>query len=71
MQPAGRTHHVSVKKWLNECVPPAKRQRIHYLSDDSGLLWVEGLGTAAHAAVSEQTQRMLVLQVHEMITQRT
>ncbi|MCR4646344.1 MAG: tRNA lysidine(34) synthetase TilS [Oscillospiraceae bacterium] len=64
MIPAGRTHHVSVKKWLNECVPPAKRQQIHYLSDDNGLLWIEGLGAAAHAAVTEQTQRMLVLDIH-------
>lgn len=65
MQPAGRMHHVSVKKWLNECVPPARRQRIHYLSDDSGLLWVEGLGAAAHAAVTDKTQRMLVLRITE------
>ncbi len=71
MRPAGRTHHVSVKKWLNETVPPQKRQQIHYLSDDSGLLWAEGLGVAAHAAVTEQTQRILVLHVHRTDTECT
>ena len=71
MIPAGRTHHVSVKKWLNECVPPQKRQLVHYLSDDSGLLWAEGLGTAAHAAVTDRTQRMLVLDVHRTDTECT
>ncbi len=71
MIPAGRSHHVSVKKWLNEAVPPQKRQRIHYLSDDSGLLWAEGLGPAAHAAVTEQTQRMLVLYLHQIDTECT
>lgn len=63
--PAGRQHHISVKKWLNASVPPTKRQRVHFLSDASGLLWAEGLGVAAHAAVTDQTQRMLVLQVCE------
>ena len=63
MQPAGRTHHVSVKKWMNACVPPAKREKIHFLSDAQGLLWVEGLGVAAHAAVTPRTERMLLLRV--------
>lgn len=61
--PSGKKHHVSVKKWLNECVPPPERQFVHYLSDADGLLWAEGLGVAAHAAVTEQTRRMLVLRV--------
>lgn len=61
--PAGRAHHVSVKKWLNESVSPAKRRYVHFLSDAEGLLWVEGLGAAAHAAVTERTGRMLILRV--------
>ncbi len=68
---SGKTHHVSIKKWLNECVPPAKRQQVHFLSDANGLLWAEGLGTAAHAAVTAQTQRMLVLRVHRINTDCT
>ncbi len=59
----GRQHHVSVKKWLNDSCLPARRQTLHFLSDAQGLLWVEGLGTAAHAAVTEQTQTMLLLRV--------
>lgn len=68
IQPAGREHHVTVKKWLQEQVPPEKRAAVHFLSDAEGLLWVEGLGAAARAAVTEQTQRMLLLTVHRTDT---
>lgn len=71
MLPAGKTHHVSMKKWLNECVTPTERRWVHFLSDAQGLLWVEGLGAAAHAAVTAQTQRMLVLSVHRTNTDCT
>ncbi len=57
------THSISVKKWLNEAVSPPKRARVHFLSDESGLLWVQGLGTAAHAAVTEHTQNLLYLRI--------
>lgn len=63
--PAGKTHHVSIKKWLNAEVPPAKRGQLHFLSDADGLLWAEGLGTAERAAVTEKTERMLVLQIFQ------
>ena len=70
MQPAGRTHHVSIKKWLSEQVSPAQRQRIHFLSDAQGLIWAEGLGTADRVRVTDETQRMLFLQVHPNNTYR-
>ena len=47
------------------------RPFIHYLSDEQGLLWVEGLGAAAHAAVTDQTKQVLVLRVsHQTDTKR-
>ncbi len=58
-----RGHHISIKKWLNAQVPPAQRSRVHYLSDADGLLWVQGLGAADRAAVTETTQNMLVLRI--------
>jgi tRNA(Ile)-lysidine synthase len=57
----GRAHSLSIKKWLNADVPPAKRAYVHYLSDAGGLLWAEGLGAAERAAVTERTERMLLL----------
>lgn len=60
---AHRQHRISIKKWLNAEVPPAQRSRLHYLSDANGLLWVQGLGAAEHAAVTENTQNMLFLHI--------
>ena len=62
-QPAGKEHHVSVKKWLNASVAPELRQTIHFLSDEEGLLWVEGLGVAERAKVTDNTEHMLFLYV--------
>ena len=71
MRPAGRTHSIRIKKWLSEQVTPMMRPFIHYLSDEQGLLWVEGLGAAAHAAVTDQTKQVLVLRVsHQTDTKR-
>lgn len=58
-----RAHSISVKKWLNETVSPPERARVHFLSDERGLLWVQGLGAAAHAAVTEHTQNLLYLRI--------
>lgn len=63
MKPAGRAHSISVKKWLNAEVPPVQRASVHYLSDENGVLWVQGLGAAEHAAVTERTKTMLLLQI--------
>ncbi len=72
LKPHGSNHTVSIRKWLNACVAPVQRNTIHYLSDAQGLLWAEGLGAAAHAAVTAQTQRMLYLRIyHETDTNTT
>lgn len=63
LKPAGRAHSVSIKKWLNAEVPPTERARLHYLSDENGLLWVQGLGAAEYAAVTERTDTMLLLRI--------
>ena len=63
LKTAGREHRISIKKWLNAEVPPAQRSRVHYLSDADGLLWVQGLGAAEHAAVTENTRNMLFLRI--------
>ncbi|HAJ96556.1 MAG TPA: tRNA lysidine(34) synthetase TilS [Ruminococcus sp.] len=59
--PAGKKHHVFIKKWLNSSVAPELRRTIHFLSDESGLLWVEGLGVAERAKITDSTNHMLFL----------
>ncbi len=72
LRPQGSDHTIAIRKWLNASVPPVQRNTIHYLSDAQGLLWAEGLGAAAHAAVTAQTQRMLYLRIyHETDTNAT
>lgn len=67
---SNRTHRISIKKWL-QTLPVSKRSVVHYLSDENGLLWVQDLGVAEHAMVTEKTSNMLVLYVHESDTECT
>ncbi len=70
LKTADRNHTISVKKWL-QTQSVSERNTLHYLSDAEGLLWVEHLGTAERAAVTEKTQTMLILHVHRTDTRRT
>lgn len=67
LRTAGRNHTVSVKKWL-QTQPVSERHFLHYLSDDAGLLWVQNLGVADRAKVTDATQTMLILHVHKADT---
>jgi len=69
-RPIGKNHTVSIKKWL-QTQPVSERNRLHYLSDQNGLLWVQNLGIAEHAAVTDSTQNMLILHVHRTDTEAT
>ncbi|MBR2085604.1 MAG: tRNA lysidine(34) synthetase TilS [Oscillospiraceae bacterium] len=59
-----RGYRIRIKKWMNAEIPPAKRQYVHFLSDELGLIWAEGLGADERVRVTDATQRMLVLHVH-------
>ena len=69
-RPVGAAHTISIKKWLQQ-EPLSQRNHKHFLSDDDGLLWVQGLGTAARAAVSPQSEHILFLHVHASNTECT
>ena len=62
---AGRDFTKSVKKLLQEKVPVQQRSRLHYLQDDAGLIWIEGIGISARVQPDAGTQQLLTLTVSE------
>ncbi|MDE6657176.1 MAG: hypothetical protein K2J88_01160, partial [Oscillospiraceae bacterium] len=65
---SNRVHRIFIKKWI-QTLPVSKRAVVHFLSDENGLLWVQDLGVAERAIVTEQTSNMLVLHVHKSDTE--
>lgn len=56
----------SLKKLFNELsVPPEKRDSVIVLSDDSGVLLVDGIGVDARAEITESTERILCIGISE------
>ncbi len=54
----------SLKKLFNELsVPPEKRDSIAVVADDNGLLVLEGIGVDRRAAVTAETERILVVKI--------
>ncbi|MBR2868815.1 MAG: tRNA lysidine(34) synthetase TilS [Clostridia bacterium] len=56
----------SLKKLFNELsVPPEKRESVIILSDDSGVLLVDGIGVDARAEISANTEKVLCIGITE------
>ncbi len=54
----------SLKKLFNELsVPPEKRESIAVVADDNGLLILEGIGVDRRAAVTAETEKILVVRI--------
>lgn len=54
----------SLKKLFNELsVPPEKRETFAVVADDNGLLILEGIGVDRRAAVTEKTEKILVVRI--------
>lgn len=62
---AGRDFTKSVKKLLQEKVPVQQRSKLHYLQDDAGLIWIEGIGISARVQPDAGTQQLLTLTVSD------
>ncbi len=63
-QPAGRGFSVSIKKRIQEEVPLSRRQTLHFLEDEEGLIYVEGIGIAERVKpVRGETRRLLAVSV--------
>ena len=53
-----------VKKLFNElAVPPEKRESIAVVADENGLLILEGIGVDARAAVTKETERIVIVKI--------
>ena len=54
------------KLFIEEKIPAEKRNSVAVVSDDEGVLWVEGLGAARRARLSEKTVRVAAIKIrHE------
>jgi tRNA(Ile)-lysidine synthase len=59
----GNNFTSSVKKLINEKIPPEKRKTLHFIEDDVGTVFAEGMGIADRAAPDGKTQRLLKITV--------
>ncbi|MCL2508649.1 MAG: tRNA lysidine(34) synthetase TilS [Oscillospiraceae bacterium] len=54
----------TLKKLLNEKkIPPARRDGVVLLADESGVLWVEGYGCDERVRITDDTRRVLMIDV--------
>lgn len=53
----------SLKKLFNENIPLENRHKIAVLSDDEGVIFVEGFGADERACVDENTKRILKIEI--------
>ena len=64
---AGRSFTSSIKKLLNENIPPDRRSVIHFLADDEGLIYAEAFGVADRVKVTGETTRILSVKTEDVI----
>lgn len=63
IQLAGRSFTSSVKKLLNEKIRPDIRPYIHFLADDTGVIFIENIGVADRVKPDVNTRKSLYITV--------
>ena len=63
--PAGKKQLPLGEAWAAAGVPPMLRPTLALLADEKGILWAEGLGCAARAAVTEKTEQFVIIECQE------
>ena len=63
--PAGKKQLPLGEAWAAAGVPPMLRPTLALLADEKGILWAEGLGSAARAAVTEKTEQFVIIECQE------
>ena len=53
------------KLFIEEKIPAEKRNSVAVVADDEGVLWVEGLGAARRARLSEKTVNVAVIKIRK------
>ena len=62
----GRSYSKSLTKLYNECkIPLELRKNLPVIADDSGVIWIHGIGVADRCAVSGGTERILKISVEK------
>lgn len=65
-RPAGRGITKSVKKLLNELkIPVHTREKLVFLRDNQGLLWIEGIGAEERCQITDSTERVLLIEIEK------
>ena len=63
IQLKGRNFTSSVKKLINEKIPPQQRDSLHFIEDEQGLIFAENIGIAQRVAPDGNTRRLLKITV--------
>ena len=64
IQPAGRDFTVSIKKRIQEEIPLHRRSTLHFLEDQAGTIFAEGIGVAERVkTVADETERLLLVHI--------
>lgn len=61
--PFNRNFHVSVKKWIQSNVPKEERNFLHFIEDEEGLIFAEGIGAEKRVRCDSNTKRILVVSI--------
>ncbi len=62
---SGRDHTTSVKKLFNSKVPLHKRGEIVFISDEEGVIFIEGFGVAERVKVDDKSARVVLINIIE------
>ncbi|MBR1591939.1 MAG: tRNA lysidine(34) synthetase TilS [Ruminococcus sp.] len=63
IQLRGRNFTSSVKKLINEKIPPAEREFLHFIEDEKGTVFAEGIGISRRVAPDGNTKKLLKITV--------
>ena len=63
IQLRGRDFRSSVKKLINENIPPEERGTLHFIEDSEGTVFAEKLGIAQRVAPDGNTKRLFIISV--------
>ena len=70
VQLRGESCSRSLKKRMNAAaIPPSFRPGLAVLADETGIVWAEGFGVADRVAVTPETHRAILLEIHQEETQ--